>query len=202
MAKSKGTYRALLGVLIVFIIPLLVVSVVYLSKKPPVYTLPVIDESPVKQTSFLTLTDDTLQLNDYKEDVKFFFHSDSGSIQRKTSALKAFYTETQSYPKKTFKDPYPAVLFVNVFDGSGLNVAVPEKRDHWFTVSNTQVNDAVLNQYLSAEHILLLDRDGRIRSRYQFNKASIEQMKNDLQNLMAETFHVNSKEERKKQDKF
>lgn len=201
METNSGKYRALLGGLIVFIVPLFVVSWMFLSKKPDVYTLPFLQEQSLSQTTFTTTFDDSLNLSDYSEDVKFVFKTKASNYQAKKELLTPLFEETHTYARKSFKEPYSYVLFVSVLDDKKELIPAENLQEMlWYVVEQENVNDQLLNENLTTNNILLLDTKNRVRGNYELTKEQLPQIKKDLQNLLAETFQTNSKEKRK--DKF
>lgn len=195
---NKGKIRALLGVLIVFVVPLIVVSIVYLSKKPNRYILPQLSEASLIEDSLRVNSVANNQVNfaDFGNDIKLIFYSDSTSYFDKKEMLIPLFTETKSYPKPNFKDKYPVVRFIAVLSSTNNSLQLMDD-ESWYGIAQKQFHDQELMSYLKdGESILLLDRNNSLRGNYKFSKESIAQMRLDLQNLLAETFQLNSKASR------
>lgn len=196
MNNNKGKYRALLGVLVVFVIPFLVVSTVYLSNKPKTVTLDKFYEEQVFLTSdFKTNTDEYINFSDLDKDIKLVYSFDETTAEKKSSLLKEVYTKSLDFPVRDFKDPYPTVLFLSFVNQN--EVATPilgDKNSFLFNVNSIQ--DSIVSKQLAEQKVLLLDRENKIRGEYDYTKESFEQLEKDLQNLMAETYFVNKRTER------
>lgn len=194
MNLTKGKYRALLGGLIVFVIPFLVVSAIFWSKKPNVYVLPVVQENILPQTALYTVESDTISLEELHQDIKILFFTDSSTFQNRKQAVFPLYTETRDYPKKTFKEPYPEVYFLNVV--SDVSTTDHTEQQAWFNLPK-KINPQLSVQELNTELLYLFDQKNNLRGEYEFSAESIAQLKKDLQNLMAQVYNQNSKAKRR-----
>lgn len=191
MSSSKGKYRALLGVLVVFIVPFVVVSTVYLSKKPKTVTLDSLyDGQPFLSQPIKTKTGTEINFSDFDQDIKILYLSNEDNLAEKKGLLNDVYEKTLTYPKRDFKDPFPNILFVSFDSLYELGA------EHFYQASHQSLKDSIIYNQLKEQKVLLLGRENRIRGEYDFTKESFSQLKTDLQNLMAETYFVNKKTER------
>lgn len=195
MSKNKGKYRALLGVLVVFIVPFVVVSTVYLSNKPKTVTLgKLYNGEPFLTKSLESETGEQVNLSEFNEDIKILYSIDEVNSDSKLLLLKSIYDLTLTYPKPDFKDPFPVILFVEFDNSIGNNEVFGKKNMLRFQFSS--VKDTIIQSRMNEQKVLLLGRANRVRGEYDFTKDSFNQLKYDLQNLMAETYFINKKTER------
>ena len=194
MSKQKGRIRVLLGILIVFIIPFLVVSAIFWTKKPDVYVLETLNESPFEQEQFITTINDTLFVEELLQDVKLLFFTDSTNFAERKRTLQSFYEETLNYPEKTFKEPYPVIYFLELQEQQSQSTSAQSKS--WKTIPIQSVSDSYLNSELDKNLIHLFDSDNKLRGQYYYTEVSVEKLKKDIQNLLAQTYHKNSKAKR------
>lgn len=194
--NNKGKYRALLGVLVVFVVPFLVVSTVYLSSKPKTVTLETYYEGKsFMKDSLETKTNEYIDFSKLDKDIKILFLNDLVE-QNEESFLKNIYSETLTYPERDFKDPFPKILFVSFHkEDRQLENQLGDKNS--YLIEFNSIKDSIIANQLSEQKVLLLGRENRVRGQYAYTEESFQQFKKDLQNLMAETYFVNKKTERK-----
>lgn len=196
--NNKGKYRALLGVLVVFFVPFVVVSTVYLSSKPKTVTLEKFyDDEPFMNDLYQTILNENIDFTKLDKDIKVLFYLNHLSLDKGFPLIKNIYEETLTYPERDFKDPFPKVLFVAFQNLEEKEITQPGDKN-FFLLDFQTVQDSIIFNRLLEQKIILLGRDNRVRGEYDYTGESFKQLKKDLQNLMAETYFVNKKTERER----
>lgn len=195
MKNKKRNYGALLGGLIVLIVPLLVVNAIFFTKKPNVYVLPILQEKPLQQKEFLLATKDSLHLEDLYQDAKIILYTDSLTQTNRKSTVKSLYTETLSYPNKTFKDPYPEIYFIEILQSHEMSDLT--NQNNWLQIPYSSLSRPTLQSKLDKSFIYLFDNNDKLRGKYNYSDDDLKRLKKDLQNLLTEIYHINSKEKRR-----
>jgi len=186
MATQKHKQNALLGGLLVFLVPIIAVSVVYFSAS----RLPKGKELPILQTQesigdwqFVS-ADDTIMNGSFWKDVKLIFKVDSTTIDKRVELLSNITEDTKSHPEFSLKDPYGQVYFVAVMNSY---MPTPEDLHHWFFVQ-----EEVSSPAFQADAIYLLDRNENLRGQYSFTFEEIAELDRDVQYLLQDTYYDNA----------
>ncbi len=187
MATQKsGKKNALLGGLLVFIIPLFFISLIYYmaSRFPKPKQIPIIQSAEEIGDWQLISYQDIITNDSLPVDVKFIFQIDSTNLKQRVLQLADFTEDSKTYPEFSLKEPYAQTYFLAVSDS---NLVLPDSLYHWIGVQEVSKFPVDLSNQL-----LIIDNNGNLRGQYKFAEEDLAELKLDLQYLLQEMYYSNS----------
>lgn len=188
MTNTNNKRNALIGGLLVFMVPILAVSIVYFSasRLPKGKEIPLLmNANDVGEWQYLH-GEDTIQYGSYWKDIKVIFHVDSSNVQERINSLNKITESTKEHAEFSLKDPYGQVYFWAVNDME--NSTFTENLNHWFDLQEIKSPQT----FEDKNRVYLLDRDENIRGQYYFNRDEISALDYDIQYLLQDTFYANA----------
>ncbi len=188
MATKNNKKNALIGGLLVFMVPLLAVSIVYFSasRLPKGKEIPLLQEASTIGDWKFSHEGDTIQNGTFWKDVKVIFYVDSTNVDQRITALNKITENTKSHPEFSLKDPYGQLYFIAV--NSMKNSSFAENLNHWFDVHELENSSVFADQ----NKLYVLDRDENLRGAYFFSEDDVQKMDFDIQYLLQDTFYANA----------
>jgi len=188
MTTFNSKRNALLGGLLVFMVPIVAISVVYFtaSRLPKGKEIPLVKHADTIGDWYYLNGADTIRSGTFGNDIKVLFHVDSTNIEARVALLDKITESTKTHAPYTRKDPYGQLYFIAVNEME--NSTYPQDLNHWFFVNELNGAEA----FSDKNRLYLLDRDENIRGEYLFTQAQVDSIDIDIQYLLQDTYYVNA----------
>ncbi len=183
--NSPGKKNALLGGLLVFIVPLALISLIYFSASrfPKPKKIPIMQTAEelgpwTLRNNQILITNDSLPA-----DIKFIFPLDSARLEENIALFNTLTQESKTYPEFYLKEPYAQTYFIGV-GKEALNLN--DSLYHWLYFRTEDNLPFALDNKIN-----VIDNNGNLRGVYEVSQQGMQQLEADLPFLLQEAFYTN-----------